>query len=411
MRIVIINETFSPKMGYIGSMLPKYLAREGTDVHVLTTDLPAYYNLGEFRNTVPEFLASQGIPVGSVHRMDGYTVHVQPHGRALGYVFMHGMYDKLRELRPDVVYSILAIGWLPLQAALLKHRLNFRFFTGSHTSALSFPLARSERLAVIERLRAFCLRWLPGRFVSLHSEKCYCPTADCGEVAWRFFGVQRAKVDIVHLGVDPEFFFPLTTEVDYAERLALRRALDFSDRDVVCIYTGKMTQAKNPLLLAQAIQQLRSEGRSFRGLFLGEGAQRAVVAKCEGSVVLDFVELKQLGQYYRAADVAVWPTNESTSMLDAAACGLPLVVSDRIYQDHVTGNGIAYRMNDLADLCNVLRGLDDPEKRHLLGSAGAKKMRDRFSWELAAKKRMVDFGLSLAPTSGGSVIPRRTAGP
>jgi glycosyltransferase involved in cell wall biosynthesis len=376
-------------------MLPKYLAREGMDVHVLATDLPAYYNLGEFKTRLPEFLASQTIPAGSVRRMDGYTVHVQRHGGALGYVFMHGMYDKLRELRPDIVYSILAIGWLPLQAALLKHRLHFRFFTGSHTSALSFPLARSRRLEFAKRIRAFSLRWLPGRFVSLHSEKCYCPTADCGEVAWRFFGVQREKIDIVHLGIDPEFFFPLNTDGDHADRRALRHTLGFSDQDVVCIYTGKMTEAKNPLLLADAVRTLRAEGRSFRGLFLGDGAQRAAVARCEGCVVLDFVEFKDLGRYYRAADVAVWPTNESTSMLDAAACGLPLVVSDRIYQDHVTGNGIAYRMNDLADLCKALRTLDDPAQRRLLGCAGAKKMRARFSWEMAAKKRMTDFSLAL----------------
>jgi glycosyltransferase involved in cell wall biosynthesis len=399
MRIVIINETFSPKMGYLGSMLPKYLAREGTDVHVLATDLPAYHGLGEFRNALPEFLTSQAIPGDSVHLIDGYTVHVQRHGRALGHVFMHGMYHKLRELKPDVVYSVLAIGWLPLQAALLKNLLHFQFFTGSHTSALSFPLAWSNRLELRKRMRAFCLRWLPGRFVSLYSERCYCPTADCGEVARRFFGVQRSKIEIVHLGIDPEFFFPLKTDVDRTKRLELRRTLGFGDQDVVCIYTGKMTEMKNPLLLAEAIRKLRSEGRAFCGLFVGDGAQRAAVANCEGCVVLDFMDFKDLGQYYRAADVAVWPTNESTSMLDAAACGLPLVVSDRIYQDHVTGNGLAYRMNDLTDLCNALRALDDPVKRRLLGSAGANKMRDRFSWELAAKKRMADFALALGGRS------------
>jgi glycosyltransferase involved in cell wall biosynthesis len=396
MRIVIINETFSPRMGYLGTMLPKYLAREGADVHVLATDLPAYHGLGEFRSTFPEFLTAQTIPAGSVRRIDGYTVHVQRHGRALGHVFMHGMHHKLRELRPDVVYSVLAIGWLPLQAALLKSLLHFRFFTGSHTSALAFPLASTPRLAVVERMSALFLRWLPGRFVSVFSERCYCPTADCGEVAWRFFGVQRAKIATVHLGIDPEFFFPPQSEADHAQRLELRRALGFGEQDVVCIYTGKMTAAKNPLLLAEAIRTMRAEGRAFRGLFLGDGVQREAVARCDGCVTLDFVDFRDLGRYYRASDVAVWPTNESTSMLDAAACGLPLVVSDRIYQDHVTGNGIAYRMNDLGDLCRSLRTLDDPGRRRQLGSAGAQKMRDSFSWELAAKRRLADFALALA---------------
>ena len=100
---------------------------------------------------------------------------------------------------------------------------------------------------------------------------------------------------------------------------------------------------------------------------------------------------RELGRYYRAADVAVWPTNESTSMLDAAACGLPLVVSDRIYQDHVTGNGLAYRMNDLSSLLEILRRLEAPQLREQLGRNGAQKMRSAFSWDGAAEVREQDF--------------------
>jgi glycosyltransferase involved in cell wall biosynthesis len=103
----------------------------------------------------------------------------------------------------------------------------------------------------------------------------------------------------------------------------------------------------------------------------------------------------ELGDYYRAADIAAWLTNESTSMLDAAACGIPIIVSDRIYQDHVVGNGLSYKMNDLDSLCDALRSLQDEPLRRELGNAGAKKMRDRFSWEMAAKTRLEDFNAAL----------------
>jgi glycosyltransferase involved in cell wall biosynthesis len=313
----------------------------------------------------------------------------------LGYVYMPGMYRKLKEIRPDVVYSILAIGWIPLQAALAKHLCNFQLFTGSHTTRLMFPMANAASPGTIARLSVLFTRWIPGRLVSLFSRACYCPTDDCGEVAARFFGVQRRKVKVVHLGVDSEFFFPVRSAEDRERRSQLRTELGFSESDVVCIYTGKMAEFKNPVLLAEAIRILCAEGRRFKGLFICDGAQRALVADFPHCVVLDYMPFSALGSYYRAADIAVWLTNETTSMLDAAACGVPIVVSDRIYQDHVTGNGLAYRMNDLESLCDTLRTLDDADTRRALGSEGARKMHERFTWEKAANIRVGDFNSAL----------------
>jgi hypothetical protein len=155
MRVVIINETFSPKMGYIGTMLPKYLSRLGVEVHVIATDLPAYHGLDEFRDGAPDFLRQQSLPAGTVRQMDGYTVHVQAHSRLFGYVRMRQLRQKLIQLKPDVVYCILAIGWMPLEAALLKLRAGYELFTGSHTTLLAFE-ARS--------VRGFCIVFAILRF-------------------------------------------------------------------------------------------------------------------------------------------------------------------------------------------------------------------------------------------------------
>jgi len=395
MKVVLINETHTPKMGYLGAMLPKYLARLGVDVHVLATDLPAYHNLDEFKAGIPRFLEQQTFQGGTVYRVDGYTVHILGHRRVLGYAYMRGMIGKIREINPQVVYSVLAIGWLPLQAAILKIIFQYKFFTGSHTSALMYPLARSPSIRVVKRIGQFLARWVPGRFVSLLSEICYCPTADCGEVAQRFFGVQKEKIKIVHLGVDSDFFFPIRSAEDEGRRKALRKKFGFAENDIICVYTGKMAEMKNPLLLARAIGSLRAERRNFKGLFIGDGAQRSEIEKHADCVVLDFMLFSDLGEYYRAADIAVWLTNESTSMLDAAACGVPIVVSDRIYQDHVTGNGMTYVMNDLASLCATLRALEEEGTRRKLGSVGATKMRSRFMWHLAARGRLDDFNRAL----------------
>jgi glycosyltransferase involved in cell wall biosynthesis len=399
MRVVVITETYPPNMGYIVSMLPKYFARQGLEVHVLAIDLPPYHQLDEFKHGVPAFLKSQLFPAGSVTDVDGYKVHVQKYRWMLGYTFMIGLHAKLKEIDADVVYCVMAIGWSPILTMLSKVFLRFKLFTGSHTSAMMFPLARQAHIKPSALVRNFVTRWIPGRIVSLFTEICYCPTSDCGMVASRFFGVQERKVRLIHLGVDTDFFFPPSTPQDIAAREALRTRLGFSKHEVVCIYTGKMTVQKNAVLLAQAVERLRHEGFAFRALFIGDGVQRDEVQGYSSSVVLDLLPVSELGAYYRSADIAVWLTNESTSMLDAAACGLPIVVSDRIYQDHVTGNGLAYRLNDLDSLCDRLKQLSDPETRRDLGSRGARKMRDGFTWTLAAQKRIADFNRALGASA------------
>lgn len=84
-------------------------------------------------------------------------------------------------------------------------------------------------------------------------------------------------------------------------------------------------------------------------------------------------------------------------MLDAAACGLPIVVNDTMSApERINGNGFAYRLNDLDDLINMLLKLQDPTTRLRLGSCGAQKIARSFSWESIAKRRLRDYETSLS---------------
>ena len=83
-------------------------------------------------------------------------------------------------------------------------------------------------------------------------------------------------------------------------------------------------------------------------------------------------------------------------MLDAAACGLPLIISDGVvYREHVEGNGLVYRMNDLNDLVTKLLELESPDVRVRLGAHGAEKMRSEFSWDFVARRRISHYRQAL----------------
>lgn len=396
MRVVLLSETFSRRMGYLGNILPKYMARLGAEVHVVTTDLPPYHHIRDFKETYQNFCDGE-LKAGSIEAYDGFTLHVVGHRKVLGYMRMVGLAEKLASIRPDIVQAMVAIGWTPLDSAFYRPFLGYKLFTGSHMAATMFPLARREAPWWDgERLKCALTRAFPGRLVSLCTEKCYTPTEDCALIASRYFGVQSRKVEVMYLGVDTEHFYPVNSPGRSEERLQLRRQLGFKDDEIVCIYTGKFTGEKKLDILMQAIDQLRAKGEPYRALFIGDGPQKDALVGHPPSVLLDFMPFADLAQYYRAADVGVWPGNESTSMLDAAACGLPIVISDEVfYRAPVDGNGKVFRKNSAEDLTRVLLELREPELRQRLGSAGADRMAREFSWESRARQRLRDYEIAL----------------
>jgi glycosyltransferase involved in cell wall biosynthesis len=396
-RVALLCETFSRKMGYLQRALPKYLARLGAEVHVITMDLPPYYHLGDFKQTYGEFSSGEELLAGSIESFEGYTLHVLHHRKVFGHMRMAGLGRKLRSIRPDVVQTTVNFGWLAMDAALYKPFLGYALFTGNHYHASVFPLARKQTSPWnAERWRCRVARGFPGWLVSLCSEKCYAITSDCAEVVTRFFGVPEDKVEVSPLGFDKDLFYPVANSEHCQARSKLRQRLGFKDSETVCIYTGRFTEDKNPLLLARAIADCAGRAKSFRGLFVGNGAQAEAIQACAGCITHAFVPVDELGDFYRAADIGVWPTQESMSMLDAAACGLPIVANNTMTApERIEGNGLAYELNDIADLIRVLQALEDPGTRQRMGRLGAQKMARDFSWESIANRRLRDYQLAL----------------
>jgi glycosyltransferase involved in cell wall biosynthesis len=397
MKVVILSETYAEAMGYAGTCLPAAMAKlPGVEVHYVTAGLPVYYTMADFSKTYGTFQTAEFRP-GDVREVAGYKVHYLAFEPTYGGVRLKGLGDKLRQIAPDVVQTFAHVSWGAIDAARLRRSLGFKLFTGNHTTASVYPLARMNAgLLNPLRLREFVIRGLPGRYVSSGIERCYGATADCSDVAARFMGVPRKKLVTLPLGVETDIFHPASDDEERRRATDLRAQLEVVDDEIMCVYTGRFAEDKNPLLLARAVKELRLAGEPFRAVFFGEGIQRERIEAVEGTVVRPFVHYTQLGDLYRAADIGVWPTQESTSMIDCAASGTPIVVNDTIAAvERVEGNGLRYRLGDLEDLKRALLELKSLERRSELGSEGARKMERDFSWRSLAQRRVNDYRAAL----------------
>jgi glycosyltransferase involved in cell wall biosynthesis len=298
------------------------------------------------------------------------------------------------------------LAWLKLRGG------RFKIFTANHNGFHAlFPTEASKKAFTWrKRLLWRLLFTTTGRFISWFTKKCFAVTTDAAEIAWNWYGVQKHKIKVTPLGVDTTQFYP-----DENRRLKMRSTLGFKENDIVCIHTGKLTDFKNPLLLANAIKVLNEKYKlPFKGLFIGEGEQAAALQEQPYCLLLPYQKHVDLPDYYRAADIAVWHLSVTNSFFDAVASGLPLVCGDDVDTYAAIGTPVekqlfdAYRprivsrfckTNDLEDLIFQIKSLVCPNNAdnftpsvlQALSEEGLKEIQAYCSWEAIAKERLKDY--------------------
>ena len=399
MKIAVVSIFYSEGMGYSENCLPRALAALGHEVHLITTVFNVYGNEADYSRTYQEFLGPPRVAPGTT-AVDGYQVHRLEATVRGGYIVSSGLTAKVRELAPDVVHSLEIASLQTYQVAALRLFRRFALFCETHQHMSVMRPFLKQPGSLLRKAGYRITRTWPTHLASRAVEKCYAIAPDCVEVATRFYGVPPEKVRLQSLGADTELFHPVDGPADAESRSALRRRLGFGEEDIVCVYSGRFSKDKNPLLLARAIDTLHDRDPRFKGLFIGEGVQNAEIAACRNTVVVSFMKHRSLAEHYRAADIAVWPTQESMSMLDAAATGIPIVVSDTVGEkDRVEGNGRMYRENDVASLMDALSSLASLEERRALGAVGRRKMEAGFNWKRYAKLVEADYHEALTRLS------------
>lgn len=403
MRIAVISDWFSEKMGYAENFLPKAFAALGHETHLITTNAQVYFDTPFYQSTYEPFLGSSLVEPGT-KELDGYTLHRLPFGRKNSWPWRHaldipGLDETLWHLKPDIVQTFDIACPSSFRAARTAARLGFKLYLESHLHASVMAQGHRAPGRSQSFRRFFNKKWLLGRFISRRAIKCYPISSDAADIALSDLGVEPSKIEICSLGVDHLLFRPPTTEGDKARRNELRRAWGIRDDEIVCIYTGRLTEDKGPLLLAEAVDQLVRKGKPFRALFVGSGVPDVcnAIARCRGCLIQPFVPARDLPPFYWTADIGVWPRQESTSQLDAMSCALPIIISNKAtVRERVEGNGLDYAEGDSSELAKKIESLASPDTRRQLGTVGRSKIVQCFSWELIAQKRLQDYS---APTS------------
>lgn len=392
MRVAVVTQWFTDGLGYSENLLPASLARTGAEVHIISGRGNVYAHTPKYDSIYRPVLGEPEQPCGSyptdtsaiLHRIAS-TVNVPDAGAVKAM---------LKRIRPDVVQTFGVVDQWSLDCADFCEATNTPLFTENHVHESVIPRGpwqtpRGWLVGLANRIRPAARR------VNSTTTLCFAISADTYRVAHRRFGVPRSKLRIEPLGVDTDTFHPPTD--GGKRRIEVRGALGIAEDEVVCIYTGRLSEDKSPSVLAEAVALLRGQGHPVRAIFVGAGTQ-AYVSRLEGTVgcrVLPFRPTAALPELYQAADIGVWPREESTSQLDAMACGLPLIVSDKVRAEERLGVGGSLREGSPTSLASVIAALLPRAAREAAGAGAHQRVQSGLSWRSLAAKRMALYSAAL----------------
>lgn len=207
---------------------------------------------------------------------------------------------------------------------------------------------------------------------------------------------------VIPFGVDLGRFSP-----DVPSRAALLDELHWADDDTPVVgYLGRFLEAKGLPLLLHALRELRRRGVAWRALFVGGGSLepelRAFAAEqASRTHVVTGVSHDQVPRYLRAMDVmcapsqttAEWREQFGRMIVEAFACGVPVIGSDSGEIPHVIGDaGLVVGERDTAGWIAALSHLlTDAADRRTLGARGRARAGAEFAWPVVANRHLAFF--------------------
>jgi len=289
--------------------------------------------------------------------------------------------DSLREFRPDVIdlweepWSLLSVHasrlrdkWLPNAKIVSETEQNI-------DKKLPFPF---------ERFRSYTLR---------HADFAVGRSAEAVAVLRRKGFTGPAQV--VPNAVDSELFRPM-------DRATCRNQLNLSG--FVVGYVGRLVEEKGLLDLMNAVALCPPD---INLLLVGNGPLRPILDQqsrqpnlARRVTLLDAKPLADLPELMNALDVLVLPSQTTPRwkeqfgrvLIEALACGTPVIGSDSGAIPDVVGNGgLIFPERNPAALADAIRQLHrDPIRARALGESGRRHTLQHCTW-LAVARKMHDI--------------------
>jgi teichuronic acid biosynthesis glycosyltransferase TuaC len=210
----------------------------------------------------------------------------------------------------------------------------------------------------------------------------------------KMLGPLGMSIDVVHNGVDDQFFFPVS------DRRGLRRDLGLAEEGFYWVSVCRLVPEKGLAELLGAFARLTARSALARLVLVGDGPEGAFLKrqvmeqKLEDRVVFAGRRSPaEVARWLQAADAFVLASHGEglpNVVLEAMASGLPVVATDVGGTGEVVlkdVSGLLVPPRDVTALASAMRRMsEDPEFAAGFGAEGRKRVEQHFGWNASARR-------------------------
>lgn len=359
MKILYIDETFHPSYGYQANPLAKFQQAQGHEVVIATVEkkwmYPVYRSFGDDGTGLEEADARY-------ERDTGVKIIRVPAKRYVARRLVYGkeIFQVVDQVKPDVIFVHCVETFTAIRFLLSrKMRKNYPMMFDSHM----LQMASSGKFA---KLFEMGFQWLITPIIKKKGYEVIRTQDD--DYVNTHLGIPTEHTPFISFGTDTKLFYP-SAEV----REEFRKKHQIPEDSFVVVYTGKLTEAKNGKLLAEAFQKKFTKPVTLVCVGTPPNSEygrqvEALLKTSENQVVMFPTQnYMDLGQFYQAADLSVFPKQCSMSFYDAQACGLPVLSeNNNVNVDRCShGNGSNFEANNVASFRGeIQKMLDMPKEEY-----------------------------------------------
>lgn len=372
LKIVHLCPYFSPQLGYEEYYLAYYQKKLGYDVYVITsTRLPPFKNIEKMLKDAGEQNPSR-IREAGFKVIDGIKVYRQPVliETLADFMIILGVKKLLKEINPDIVHGHGGKQGPTFWGALYKKELGYKFVCDSHDFYYAdHPLVRKIRSLKdwIAKTDYIYFRKYLARYVYARADRLIAVTSACKDFMQEFVGADSQMIDIINLGADTDKF-----KFRPNGRSKVRTEYGLDDDQIVILFSGIITRRKSVEKLIEIFARLLQNHSNIRLFIVGDAdhdylnylKETTRKLKVEDNVIFTgFKGREELPDYFSAADIGVWVSNNSLIFMEVGAIGLPMIIPD-MQLSHVVdyGNGYKFQVGDFQACERYLKILIKDEK-------------------------------------------------
>ncbi len=355
MKIVHVTGYFDPDVGYEETYLSLNQRELGNEVYVITTDRNPKIPGVKIRELESEF---RGVKIFRLPVVFGIR----------DFLIVRGMKSILKKVKPDVVHVHEPRQFISAMPAFYKDEFNYKLVADQHDYDI-FPTLKA-------RLTTRLLRKPICTYTFNKADKIISTNPEAKDFLRDVYKIKKEIIES-SLGADINHF-----KFNEKKRKEIREKLGIED-EVLIISAGHVGRVKKLELLMNAVSGMKK----VKLLILGGGDKgyiKELKLLSSETLFLERIPQKELPYYYSAADIGVWPSRATITIVEAMSCSLPVIIPNRKVVNHFIRNGGGINFNsDLREKIKFL--VENKKERDKLSKEARKVVEENFSYRKIAE--------------------------